>query len=159
MIFDFCTNNIKKIKSVKNASDSFKSKEYKKNILCVNTNCKWRAKSNKKRKNYWNNKKKLVWSRNEQKNLRADVANIRLNLTTTSSFTNIFAFGMRRSRNLFNNQLFHFLRHFNRWFFHFLFRHFNRSFCHFSRHRNFYFSRCLYQKSYANVQKAYHRNQ
>ena len=53
-----------------------------------------------------------------------------------------------RNRNLIrSNQCFHLLfRHFNR--FHF--------FCHFLRHRNFYFFRCLHQKLYASVQRAYH---
>ena len=144
----------------RDAIDSLKSKKYKKNILCVNTSCKWRTKSNKKRKSYWNNRKKLVWSRNELKNILVDVAKTIRNLTTTSSFTNIFVFDMRRSRNLLNNLsnlLFHLfsnrnlIRLFDRWFFHF-----SR---HFSFHRSFYLSRFLHQKLYANVQRTYYRNQ
>ena len=156
MIFDFCTSNIKRVKSIKNASDSFKSKEYKKNILCVSTSCKWRAKSNRKRKSCWNNRKKFVWSRNEQKDIRADVASIRSNSIATSNCTSIFAFGTRRSRNLLSSLL-------SMWF-HLLFRLFhlfsNRWSSHLSRHlsshRNFYLSRCSHQKLYASVQRAYH---
>ena len=112
----------------RDAVDSLKRKEHKRIIIYENMS--WKSKTNSKRKwNSWQNKKrKLVWSKNELKNIRANVANIRSNSIITSNFTNIFVLVTSKSRNqlfrrlrkfqnrnsLRNSQCFHLFRHFNR---------------------------------------------